>query len=259
MKISAIVITKNEAGTIERCLQALAFADERIVVDAGSNDATVELARKAGATVFTNPWPGYGPQKNVGLSHAQGEWVLFIDADEEVSPALAREIQTAIQDSSHDFYWLKIVTVFLGRPLTHLFGHNPRLFKKSAGRWTGAHVHEQVEHTDEEITIKLNDAHSAKLGTPLLHHSHPTIASYLQSMHQYTTLDAKEMAITHKHRSGRPIGGSPFLPLTLAVRQFLKLLFYRHGFLDGYAGLVWCTMSAYYEWEMAGKYLQLKK
>ena len=258
MNLSAIVITKNEASSIGMCLKALAFADERIVIDAESNDATVDIAKSSGATVYINPWPGYGAQKNYGMQKARGDWVLFIDADEEVTPKLAQEIQQAVKSGTCDFYWLKIVTVFLGKPLTHLFGHNPRLFKKSSGRWQSALVHEQVEHIDEEITITLGDQHSAKLVSHLLHHSHASISSYLASMHQYTLLDAQEMGRSGHHRSGRPVSPHLFLPLMLALRQGVKLLVYRRGFLDGLPGIIWCMLSAYYEWEMAHTYLALR-
>lgn len=258
MKLSAVVITKNEAENIQRCLDALTFADERIVIDAESTDNTATIAKQCGATVFTNPWLGYGPQKNFGLQKAQGEWVLFIDADEEVSKELAAEIMAAIASSDVDFYWLKIITVFLHTALHHLYGHNPRLFKKQSGRWSNAYVHEQVEHTDEEITIRLNDTHSKRLLHPLLHHSHATIASYLTSMHQYTTLDAKQMSEHDRHRTGRSVKPTLLLPFHLATRQFIKLALWRRGILDGFQGLLWCILSAYYEWEMARKYLWLK-
>lgn len=256
MTVSAIVITKNEESTIERCLKSLSFTNEIIVVDAESTDATVAKARQFTNKVFIRPWPGYGEQKNFGASQATGDWLLFIDADEEITPALASTIQTTLQSSTQDFYWLRIVTVFLGKPLPHLFGHNPRLFRRTKGKWSGQRVHEQVEHVDEQVTITLGDEHSGVITTPLLHHSHPTVASYLKKMHHYTTLDAKHMAENGRHRSGRTVRPSVFLPYRLEARQFLKLLIYRKGILDGPAGWAWCWLSGYYEFEMGKKYLQ---
>lgn len=256
MTISAVIIAKNEADNIERCLKSLKFTSEQIVIDAESTDPTVALAQKLGARTFVKPWQGYGKQKNFGLQQVKSEWVLFVDADEEVSPQLRQEIQTIIKNPNYDFYWLKILTYFLGRPLTHLTGHNPRLFRAAAGQWTDSFVHEQVT-TKHGQKIKLNDALSGKLTTPLNHYSHPTIKSYLARMHHYTTLDAKEMAKTHQHRSGRTVKPHIFLPYVLATRQFIKLYFYRHGLLDGYTGLMWSSLSAYYEYEMAKKYLKL--
>lgn len=255
MTISAIVITKNEEGTIGRCLASLAFTNEIIVIDAESTDATVTKARQFTNKIFIRPWSGYGEQKNFGSSQATGDWLLFVDADEEVTPELASVIKKAIESSAKDFYWLRIVTVFLGRPLRHLFGHNPRLFRRTKGKWSGQQVHEQVEHIDEQVTIILGDEHSGIITAPLLHHSHVTVASYLKKMHHYTTLDAKHMAETGRHRSGRPVHPSIFLPYHLAARQFVKMLIYRQGVLDGPAGWAWCWLSGYYEFEMAKKYL----
>lgn len=257
MKLSAIVITKNEAVNIADCLQQLAFADERIVIDGESSDDTAEIARKNGATVIVNPWPGYGAQKNLGMQKAQGDWVLFIDADERVTAQLAAEIKRVIIQANKDFYWLKIVTVFLNKPLFHLYGHNPRLFRKGKGAWTENFVHEQVQHTETKKTITLGDDVSEVLREPLLHNSHPTIASYLTKMNHYTALDAQNMAATNKHRSGRPVAPSFLLPWQLLIRQFGKMYFYRKGFLDGWAGFMWCLLSAYYEYVMAQKYQKL--
>ncbi len=257
MPLSAVIITSNEKNNIERCLQSAAWADERIVVDAHSTDGTPATAEALGARVFSRSWPGYGAQKNFGLRQARGPWVLFIDADEEITPELRREIIEALRQPAVDFYWLKIITIFLGRPLRHLYGHNLRLFRKNSGRWTNAKVHEQV--TDSRgRTVELKSRDSVVMSSHLLHHSHRTVSSYLQKMHHYTSLDAQQMYRTGRHRSGRPVGPSFALPWRLSLRQFIKLYFYRRGFLDAGAGLIWCVLSAYYEWEMSVKYLRLR-
>lgn len=257
MKLSALVITLNEEANIQRCLTSLSFADEVIVVDSGSTDKTVEYAKEKGARVFTNPWPGYGAQKNFAAEQAHGEWLLFIDADEEISTELQTDIKAVISStSSLDFYWLKIVTIFLNKPLRHLYGHNLRLFRKSAGHWTADHVHEQVETTSKQ-RIRLGDSLSAVLPTHLLHHSHTTVRSYLHSMQEYTSLDAEQIKKTGKHRSGRSVTPTWILPWQLGFRQFLKLLIYRKGLLDGWHGFVWCVLSGYYEYVMARKYVHL--
>lgn len=270
MKLSAIIIAKNAAGTIGQTLASLSFADEVIVVDSGSNDNTVAIAEQHRARVIHQSWLGYGPQKNTGAGEATGDFLLFIDADEEVPPALAEEIKRATHyklsppqrdpatagQTTHSLYWLRIVTVFLDRPLTHLYGHNPRFFHKSFARWTDAVVHEQVVRTGGQ-TVKLGDPDTGLLNTPLLHYSHRTVGSYLKKMHHYTTLDAQRMHQTNTHRSGKKVTPSPWLPYYLSLKQFIKLYAYRRGLLDGYAGLMWCILSAYYEWEMARKYLKL--
>lgn len=256
MKLSAVIITKNEEDNIARSIKSVAFADEVIVVDSESEDRTIEIAKSLGAKTFVRPWPGYGPQKNFAASETASDWLLFIDADEEVSPDLAQEILTHLQNPNKDFYWLKIITVFLGKPLSHLFGHNPRLFKKSAGHWNDSKVHEQVQ-TNTGDQLKLGDSLSAVLKNPLLHHSHRTIESYLKRMDRYTTLDAQQMAKENRHRSGRVVKPTWWLPYHLFLRQFMKMYFYKNGFLDRYAGFMWCLLSAYYEYVMGKKYLKI--
>lgn len=257
-KLSAIVITNNAEPTLEQCLSSLSFTDEVIVVDSGSTDKTVAIAERHQAKVFFNAWPGYGQQKNFGAAQAKHAWLLFIDADEEVSPQLTQAIQQTLKAPAFDIYWLRIITYFLNQPLYHLFGHNPRLFKAQSGRWTSAHVHEQVETIDHD-QITLGDTKSGLITAPLYHYSHQTIHSYLKKMQHYTSLDAAEMFRTNKHRSGRPVKPSFSLPYRLAIRQFLKLLIYRQGIRDGFAGSMWSLLSAYYEFTMARKYRALIK
>lgn len=256
-RLSAVIITKNEEVNIARAVKSVSFADEVIIVDAESTDRTVEIAKSLGAKVFLRPWPGYGPQKNFGAQQTSGKWLLFIDADEEVTPELAQEIMHVTNNPEKDFYWLKIVTVFLGRRLKYIYGHNPRLFKKNAGRWSNEEVHEQVQ-TNAGERINLGDEKSAFLKNVLLHHSHRTVSSYLNRMQRYADLDAQQMSKNSRHRSGRKVMPAWWLPYYLSKRQFIKLYFYKKGFLDGYAGLMWSLLSAYYEWTMAKKYLKLK-
>lgn len=256
MKLSAIIITKNEEEAISRCIKSVSFADEVVVVDAESTDKTVALARALGARVFIKKWEGYGAQKNFGAKEAHGDWLLFIDADEEVTPNLAQEIERALVAPKADFYWLRIITVFLTTPLRHMYGHNLRLFRATQGKWGEGEVHEQVE-TATGTKITLGDTHSALLTQELWHFSHRSITSYLETMHAYTTLEAKESARTGRHRSGRLLSRRWWTPWYMAVRQFLKLFFYKKGWLDGRAGIIWCVLSAYYEWEMANKFNRL--
>ncbi|MEX0650098.1 MAG: glycosyltransferase family 2 protein [Candidatus Andersenbacteria bacterium] len=254
MSLSAAIIAKNAEGSLEHTLRSVQFVDEIVVVvDSSSTDKTAQIAKKYGAIVFERPWAGYGQQKNFALEQTSSEWVLFIDADEEVSSELQEAIKLAVANGHHDVYWIRVITVFLGKPLHRLYGHNPRLLKRSAARWTNSFVHEQLVTSDGD-DVKFGDRDHGLLTAPLLHYSHPTLASYIQKMHQYTTLDARQMRSTGKLRSGKPIPSHPLLPLHLSVKQFVKLYFYRRGILDGFAGFMWSLMSAYYEWEMATKY-----
>jgi glycosyltransferase involved in cell wall biosynthesis len=123
-RLSAIIITKNEAANIGACLDSVAFCYERIVIDGGSADDTVAIARQKGAQVVIQQWLGFGSQKNYALSLAKGEWVLSIDADERVTPALAEAIEAAIVEGAADCYEMPRRSSFLGRKMRHS-GWNP--------------------------------------------------------------------------------------------------------------------------------------
>ena len=146
-RLSAIIIAKNEARNIGACLDSLAFCDERIVVDGESDDGTPEIARAKGARVVTAAWHGFGAQKNLALSLASGDWVLSIDADERVSPALARAIEDAAGRDGVDGYEIPRRSSFLGREMRHS-GWSPdfvlRLFRRGRARFSDDLVHERV-------------------------------------------------------------------------------------------------------------------
>ena len=139
-QLSAIVITRDEAANIGACLDSIAFCAERIVVDSGSTDATVEIAKQKGARVEFHAWRGYGPQKNYALSLATGDWVLSIDADERVSPELAAAIKSALADASADGWEFPRLSSFCGRQMRHS-GWYPdyvlRLFRRGRARLRG--------------------------------------------------------------------------------------------------------------------------
>ena len=258
MMLSAVIITKNEAKSIARCLTSLSFADETVVVDDFSSDETAALAQTLGARVYQQKWLGYGQQKNFGAAQAKGEWLLFIDADEEVTPELQREILAITENSEPAFniYWLRLVTIFLHKPLRHLYGHNPRLFRREAAQWDGRRVHEQLVRKNGQ-RVRLGGGETGLIKEPLLHYSHETVKAYRQKMHYYTGLEAEEMAKTNRHRSGRRIQPTVWLGVWLGMRQTLKMMFYRRGALDGYAGWVWCVLSGYYELEAIKKYIRI--
>lgn len=259
MSISVIIITKDEEKNIARAVKSASFANEVLVVDDYSSDNTVSIAKEYGARIIQNVWEGYGQQKNIGRAHAQHEWLFFLDADEEITPPLAKEILAVIQNANADVYWVPVLDVFLGQPLNHLKGNNPRLFHKKAARWTQRHVHEQLELISTHQIITLGDDISSRLTAHIIHHGHATIKSYFKKMHRYTTLDARQMVETQAHRSGQQVKPSWFLAPKLAGKQFIKLWLYRRGVLDGFGGTLWALLSAYYEWEMAIKYRSMMR
>ena len=255
--ISCIIITKNEEKNIADCIKSLSFCEEIIVVDAESTDQTREIAETLGAKVIVQPFLGYGEQKNIGIAAAQHEWLVFLDADERVAEKLREEILQITQSANEPVLWITVEDIFLGKSLRHLVGHNPRLVKKGAAQWNANPVHEQLVYTATGEIVRYKDGVSGEITSPIIHHSHETVASYLRKMHRYTSLDAEHMQQTGKHRSGRDIKNSWLLPYVLGLRQFIKLLIYRKGILDGFQGIAWSVLSAYYEFEMGRKYRAL--
>jgi len=150
-------------------------------VDSGSRDATVEIARKTGALVFAEPWKGFAAQKNSAIAHASSEWVLSLDADEEVSPELTREIQALLAgEPSFSVYRVPRLNHFLGSPLRH-GGYWPdpklRLFRSGAARFAERAVHETMETALPVGTLK----------GALIHHCYPTLDEYIEHMNRYSS------------------------------------------------------------------------
>lgn len=231
--LSVIVITRNEAHNIGACLASADFADEWIVVDSGSTDETVALARAAGAEVVERPdWQGFGVQKNRALELARGEWVLSLDADERVTPALRTEIVAAMADGTADGYELTTVTAFYGLPVKYSeYYPNTtavRLFKRGTARFTDALVHEN---------IRMAATRTARLKAPLQHLSYEDPAAYLRKINQYAALSAQMLYQRGKRGSLRSAIGH-------AVVAFLKSYLTRRGFLDGRAGLMVAIFAA---------------
>src|SRR5436190_10288427 len=184
VKLTAIVITKNEAHNIAGCLDSLAFCDERIVVDSGSTDETVRLAEGKGARVTQHAFEGFGAQKNVALSLAQGEWVLSLDADERVSKELADEIIKAATHPAADCYEMPRLSSFCGRPMRHS-GWFPdyvlRLFRRGKARFSDDLVHERVIYAGRVM----------RLEHPLIHHPVLRLEDALSRMDGFSTAGAE--------------------------------------------------------------------
>jgi glycosyltransferase involved in cell wall biosynthesis len=228
--LSAIVITRNEAGNIGECLDALAFCDERIVVDCGSNDATVEIARGKGARVETHAFDGFGAQKNFALSLATGVWVLSVDADERVPPALAAEIKAALADPVAEGFELPRLSSFCGREMRHS-GWYPdyvlRLFRRGAARFDGAPVHERV----------ICDGPTKRLTTPLIHRPVQKLEDALSRMDRYSTAGAAALLA-----SGRRV--SFVAGIGHGLYAFLRTYVLKRGFLDGAEGFLLAVANA---------------
>lgn len=231
MKLSVIIITKNESAHIVDCLKSVAFADEFIVVDSGSSDNTVALARDFGAKVEITPdWPGFGPQKNRALDLATGDWVLSIDADERVTPELAQEIQAVLAAPKADAYEIARLSEFCGRFIRHS-GWWPdyvlRLFKRGTARFNDVAVHERV--VPQGATLRLMGYFE--------HYPYANLDALINKINRYSS-DAAAMMYARGKRA------TVFSALGHGFWTFVRIYLIRRGFLDGRHGLVLAVTAA---------------
>ena len=245
--LSVTLITLNEAANLPRTLTSVNWANEIVVVDSGSTDATVQIARDSGVRVFEEPWKGFAAQKNSAIDHATGDWILSLDADEEVSPELASEIQALlVQDSRGGdppsaAYSIPRLNHFLGRPLRH-GGYWPdpklRLFRRGAAHFEARPVHE---------TLKA-DAPVGRLKGHLIHHSYPTMDEYIEHMNRYSTLGAE--ILVQSGRAGSSRSWLLWNALLNPAATFIYNYIVRLGFLDGREGLLQhLNHSVYIQWK----------
>ena len=280
MILSVVIITHNEEANIGRTLTSVQplVADgkgEIVVVDSGSTDRTVEIAKSFGAKVFIEEWKGYAAQKNSAIDKAAGDWILSLDADEEVSADLAAHIQRAATDDDHGpfewalasgfttrfedlrsdvgslplAFWITRQNYFLGRLIEHggLYPDRKlRLFARGSARFDETRAVHEDAHTSRHTAV-------VKVGA-LLHHSYPTLADYIDHMNRYSSLGA-EMAVARG-----PRGFSLFNIVMRPLATFIYNYLFRLGFLDGREGLLLHLYHAVYvswkyakAWELARK------
>ena len=229
--LSVIIITKNEAARLGDCLASVQFADEIIVLDGYSTDATAEIARAHGAQVHqVADWPGFGPQKNRALALATKPWVLSIDADERVPPELRAEIVRTLSQPSYDGYQIARLSEFCGKKIRHS-GWWPdyvlRLFRRELGAFDNVQVHEQV----------LVRGRVGKLKSWFLHFPFDDLAALITKTNRYSSDAAQMMAL-----KGRRVGS--FGLITHSVWTFIRIYLLRRGFLDGRHGFVLAATAA---------------
>ncbi len=229
--LSVILITKNEASNIRECLDSVSWADEIIVVDSGSTDSTVDLARELGAQVYVHAdWPGFGQQKNRALTYASKDWIFSIDADERVSPGLKAELASAMRTADAEGYYCPRLSRFCGT-FVHHSGWYPdfvlRLFKRGSGRFSDSLVHESV----------ILKGRAKKLKTPLLHYSYLTKHDVDRKVEQYSSAAAQQMLQSGRRSSwiGAALSGGWAFARTYVLRL---------GMLDGAAGWNIACMNA---------------
>jgi len=235
-KLSVAIITLNEGENLARTLASVQFADEVVVIDSGSTDRTLEIARDYGARVIIEPWKGFAQQKNSAIDKCSGTWVLSLDADEELTPELQREIAALLKgDPTADAYLLRRRNIFLGRWIRH-GGYYPdpklRLFRKHSAnfappaRFTERPVHETMAFEGTLETLEHD----------LIHHAYPTIESYIEHMDRYSTLGAQ--IILEKGKTGKSLYAFVHNIFIIPAFTFIWNFFFRGGFLDGREGLL---------------------
>ena len=223
--LSVILITRNEEANLDDCLASLeGIAQQIVVVDTNSTDRTLEIAKSHGAVVSQpTDWPGFGPQKNRALDLATGDWVLSLDADERLTPALRAEIVTAIHHSAHvDCFAIPRLSWYCGRFIRHS-GWNPdyvdRLFRKGTAHFSDDLVHERL----------IPQGQVAKLENPMLHFSFMNYSQVLQKVDRYSTASAEQAFAKGKT-------SSPLKAILHGAWSFIKTYIIRAGFLDGAQG-----------------------
>jgi glycosyltransferase involved in cell wall biosynthesis len=232
-RLSVVIVTLNEEERIRACLESVAWADEIVVIDAESQDKTVQLAREVTDHVLVRPWPGYAAQKNFAVAQAHGEWILSLDADETVSPALRADIERVLRDDGPAAgYAVPRRNIFWGAWVRH-GGLYPdwqlRLFRRGQGAFGRRAVHESVEV----------DGPVERLAGHLEHRSYRDVEDFVTRANRYSSLAAGEWIA-----SGRRARLSDVL--TRPLGRFLSMYVARGGFLDGWRGLLLAALYAYY-------------
>lgn len=233
--LSAYIICKNESETIADCLESVKWADEIIVLDSGSTDNTLEIAKQYTDQIYIDDdWQGFGIQKQRAQSYASGDWVLTIDADERVTPELRKDIEKIVQQNDQSkVYAVPILPNVFGHFLRH-GGWYParkiRLYPRSAGQYGNQQVHEKLEFTMAVETVNLN--------SDLLHYTYRNLEHYLVKSASYAAQWAEQRHLRQK-KSSLSKG------LLHAVGCFLKIYIIKAGFLDGKYGFLIAILSAH--------------
>jgi glycosyltransferase involved in cell wall biosynthesis len=247
-ELSVVIITRDEEKNIARCIKSVAsLASEVVVVDSHSRDKTQQICISLGAKVIAHDFEGFGKQKQFADNQAKHEWILSLDADEELSPELRGSIEKVISNPAADAYSMNRLTNFCGKWIKH-GGWYPdrkvRLYKKSIAKWNNYPVHELL-NVNKNAAIK-------HLNGDLLHYSITTIEHHINQINRYS-----EIAAGNLLEKGRK---TTCIHLILKpIVRFLKIYFLKAGFLDGYFGFVIARNSAFSVYLRYAKAKAMKK
>ena len=245
-KLSITIITKNEAANIRACLESVAWADEIVVVDSGSIDATVDICKEFGARVYMHDWPGFGAQKNRALGYVTNDWVFSIDADERVTPELRAEIEASITEpSGHTAFRMPRLSSFCGKFIRHS-GWYPdyvqRLFRRGSATFTDDLVHERLVASGSVGTLSFH----------LIHETFHDLESLLSKVNRYSTAGARMS-------SEKNISSSLKRAVVSALWAFFRSYVLRAGFLDGREGFMIAVSTAEVTYYRYAKLMLLNK
>jgi len=238
--LTIVIVAKNEARNIVECVASASFADEVLVLDSNSTDATATLAEQAGARVIKTDWPGYGPQVARGFSLATSRWVLSLDADERISQALRDEVLAAIRSGAHDGWRIPRISEFCGKFIRHSGwrpDHTLRLGRREVSGFTDHFLHAHMTVAGSIGELKSN----------IIHYSYPDIHDVLEKLDRYSSGHARDMLARGKSAS---------VPRALlhGLFAFVRTYVFRLGFLDGQHGLMLAVYNAEYTYY---KYIKL--
>lgn len=243
--LSVTIITYNEEHDIRACLESVRWADEIIVLDSGSTDQTVAICREYTDKVFITDWPGFGPQKNRALQYATSDWVLSLDADEQVTPELQQEISAAIINSNYDAYALPRQSIYCGTVVHHGAWHKKpvvRLFKCCHGKFENVAVHESL----------IIDGTIGTLKSHLIHNTYKNSEEMLDKINLYSTKKAEQLLQQRKK-------GGLMRAITHGFWAFFRSYVLQRGFLDGKVGFMLAVSNSQYAYYSYVKLMQLKK
>lgn len=231
MKLSITLITLNSEKTLKSVLEAVSWADEIVLVDSGSTDKTLEIARQFNAKIVYRAFDGYGSQKNFATSQASNDWILSLDDDEVLTHELQQEIQNlSLSTTDYDGFKIPRSLIFLGKLLKFSGEYKRltlRLFNRKYGNWNAAYVHESVEVSGKIGILKHQ----------ILHDSYRDLTDYFNKFNKYTSLGAKTLAERGKAASSLKI-------ISRFPTTFLKIYLLKGSCLDGYAGFMWALLTA---------------
>ncbi|KKQ75694.1 MAG: Glycosyl transferase family 2 [Candidatus Woesebacteria bacterium GW2011_GWB1_38_5b] len=231
--LSVIVITKNEEENLSRCLSSVGgLADEVVVVDSGSTDKTLEIATRFGAKIYKRHFDNYSNQRNFAISKTTGEWVLSMDADEEISDGLALEIKQVVKSQGADGYLIPRINIIFGAEIKHSRWSPDKhiwLFRKSRGKFRNL-IHEEVD-----VNGRVEELKGAKI-----HHSHKSVFEFVAMTNKYTDIEAREILKNGYNFSFMKL-------LYLPLRSFFGRFILKQGFRDGWRGFVLSYLRAVYQ------------